>query len=424
MASEEFFSRAQRSIVGGVNSPVRAFRAVGGNPPFIQRASGAYLYTEDGKKYLDYVCSWGASIIGHAHPQVIQAIQGRAADGLSFGAPTEIETQLAETIIKLMPGIAQLRMVNSGTEATMTAIRLARGYTRRDKIIKFNGCYHGHADPLLVKAGSGGLTLGVPDSAGVPTQTAADTLVAEFNDISSVETLFAQHGETIAAVIIEPIAGNMNFVPALSEFLWGLRNLCDHYASVLIFDEVMSGFRVSLGGAQQHYGIAPDLTCLGKVIGGGMPVGAVGGKREIMQHLAPLGKVYQAGTLSGNPLAMAAGLAALEMLQQDNFYLHLQRYTQKLTSGLMQCAHETGVPLYAAGLGGMFGFFFTEEPEIRTFGQLKNCDLSRFQRFFQAMLQQNIYFAPSAFEAGFISAAHDDAALERTLEAARIAFSS
>jgi glutamate-1-semialdehyde 2,1-aminomutase len=416
------FTEASRYIPGGVNSPVRAFRAVGGEPLFIERASGAYVHAADGRRYLDYVGSWGPMILGHAHPHVIREVQERAALGLSFGAPTEIETRLARRICELMPSIELVRMVSSGTEATMSAIRLARGYTGRDKIVKFEGCYHGHSDSLLVKAGSGALTLGVPTSPGVPKEFAAQTLTLAYNDIAQVQQLFSDMGSEIAGVIVEPIAGNMNCVPPVPGFLEALRSLCDQHGSVLIFDEVMTGFRVALGGAQALYGIRPDLTTLGKIVGGGMPVGAFGGRRDIMEQLAPLGPVYQAGTLSGNPVAMAAGLATLDGVSEPNFHQRLATRTSQLMEGLLHAARIAGVPFSTNHVCGMFGLFFTDKAPVRYFREVMACDIERFKRFFHAMLAEGVYLAPSAFEAGFVSSAHLDAEIEATVAAARKAF--
>jgi len=416
------FSQAQHVIPGGVNSPVRSFSGVGGTPLFIDHAYGAYVTDSTGKRYIDYVGSWGPMILGHAHPEVVAAVQQAATKGLSFGAPTEIETQMAERICQLMPSIEQVRMVSSGTEATMSAIRLARGYTGRDKIVKFEGCYHGHSDSLLVKAGSGALTLGVPSSPGVPAALAASTLTLTYNDSAAVKQLFAEMGEQIACIIVEPVAGNMNCIPPEAGFLASLRQVCDDYQSILIFDEVMTGFRIALGGAQAYYGIKPDLTTLGKIIGGGMPVGAFGGSQTIMAQLAPLGPVYQAGTLSGNPVAMAAGLKTLQLIDQPAFYETLTAKTVQLTSGLVQCAQQAGIALTTNHVGGMFGLFFSAESNISRFAQVMACDQALFKRFFHAMLGQGVYLAPSAFEAGFVSIAHSDDDLARTLEAATVAF--
>jgi len=418
------FSDASRYIPGGVNSPVRAFGAVGGEPVFIASARGAHVTGEDGRRYLDYVGSWGPMILGHAHPRVIQAVQERAALGLSFGAPTQIETLLAAKVCELMPAVERVRMVSSGTEATMSAIRLARGYTGRDKIVKFEGCYHGHSDSLLVKAGSGALTYGVPTSPGVPKELAAQTITLTYNDTAQVERLFAQTGSEIACVIVEPVAGNMNCVPPAPGFLETLRSVCDRHGSVLIFDEVMTGFRVALGGAQALYGVRPDLTTLGKIVGGGMPVGAFGGRREIMEHIAPLGPVYQAGTLSGCPVAMAAGLTTLELIcEQPDFHARLAQRTAQLVEGLTQAARAAAIPFSTNHVCGMFGLFFTEQHQpVGRFSEVMACDAARFKRFFHAMLQEGVYLAPSAFEAGFVSIAHTDEDIETTVAAARKAF--
>jgi glutamate-1-semialdehyde 2,1-aminomutase len=420
--SESLFETAQRYIVGGVNSPVRAFKSVGGTPLFIERAAGACIYDADGKGYIDYVGSWGPMILGHAHPDVVRAVQAAAENGLSFGAPTEIESRMAETVCKLVPSIQLLRMVSSGTEATMSALRLARGYTGRDTIIKFEGCYHGHADSFLIKAGSGALTLGVPTSPGVPEALARHTLTLPFNDIESVKTAFKQRGKEIAAIIVEPVAGNMNCIPPRPGFLEGLRELCNQYGCVLIFDEVMTGFRVALGGAQALYGVTPDLTVLGKVIGGGMPVGAFGGKREIMQKLAPLGPVYQAGTLSGNPVAMAAGLKTLELISQPGFFTALTARTLQLMEGLRHHAKNQGIAFTTQQVGGMFGLFFTGNSTVETFADVTACYVKRFNRFFHGMLEQGVYLAPSAYEAGFVSSAHGETEIAQTLSAAKTVF--
>jgi glutamate-1-semialdehyde 2,1-aminomutase len=400
---------------------VRAFRGVGGTPIFFKRGAGAWLYDEDDRRYLDYVGSWGPMIAGHAHPAVVRAVQDTAANGLSFGAPTAIETVMARRIRELVPSMDLVRMCNSGTEATMSAIRLARGFTGRDKIIKFEGCYHGHSDSLLVKAGSGALTLGVPTSPGVPAALAAQTVTLTYNDLDQVRQAFGQIGEEIAGVIVEPVAGNMNCIPPAPGFLQGLRELCDRYGSVLIFDEVMTGFRVALGGAQALYDISPDLTTLGKIIGGGMPVGAFGGRRAIMEKLAPLGPIYQAGTLSGNPVAMAAGLATLELISAPGFHAELTAKTQWLCEGMVAAAREAGISLTANHVGGMFGIFFTGEP-VSTYAQAVACDVERFKAFFHGMLAEGIYLAPSAFEAGFMSSAHTEEDIEATLTAARRVF--
>lgn len=413
--SSELFQRAKLSIPGGVNSPVRSFNGVDGDPVFFKSALGAYLIDENDKKYIDYVGSWGPMIVGHTHPEVVKAVIEQAKTAFSFGASTRLEIELAEKIKQFMPSIDLIRMVNSGTEATMSAIRLARGFTKRNKIIKFSGCYHGHSDGLLVQAGSGALTLGVPSSAGVPESIVQHTLVADFNRLDTVEALFKQYGEDIAAIIVEPVAGNMNCVLPVPGFLEGLRVLCDQYGSVLIFDEVMTGFRVALGGAQAHYKIKPDLTTLGKVIGGGMPVGAFGGRADIMRCLAPLGPVYQAGTLSGNPIAMAAGLATLNLISTPNFYANLSDKTTMLMNKLEECAHAENIPFLTVSIGGMFGLYFTEEKRIDTFEQVKKSNVERFKKFFHGMLQGGVYLAPSAFEAGFVSSAHTDVEIDKTV---------
>ncbi|KWZ46640.1 glutamate-1-semialdehyde aminotransferase [Burkholderia savannae] len=421
--NQTLFERAQRTIPGGVNSPVRAFRSVGGTPRFVARAQGAYFWDADGKRYIDYIGSWGPMIVGHVHPDVLAAVQRVLADGFSFGAPTEAEIEIAEEICKLVPSIEQVRMVSSGTEATMSALRLARGFTGRSRIVKFEGCYHGHADSLLVKAGSGLLTFGNPTSAGVPADVAKHTTVLEYNNVAALDEAFAAFGDEIAAVIVEPVAGNMNLVRGTPEFLNALRALCTKHGAVLIFDEVMCGFRVALGGAQQHYGIAPDLTCLGKVIGGGMPAAAFGGRSDIMSHLAPLGGVYQAGTLSGNPIAVAAGLATLKLIQAPGFYDALAQKTRRLADGLAAEARTTGVPFSADAIGGMFGLYFTEHVPA-SFADVTKSDTERFNRFFHLMLDEGVYFAPSAYEAGFVSSAHDDDTFDATLAAARRAFAA
>ncbi len=422
--SHQHFIAAQQHIPGGVNSPVRAFKGVGGDPIFIQRAKGAYIYDTDGKRYIDYVGSWGPMIAGHTHPKVIKAVQEAAVNGLSFGAPTVVETRMADKICELVPSIELVRMVNSGTEATMTAIRLARGYTGRDKIVKFTGCYHGHVDSLLVKAGSGVLTLGLPNSPGVPSALAEQTISLNYNDIEQVKSVFAEIGSQIAAIIVEPVAGNMNCVLPVPGFLQGLRELCDESGSVLIFDEVMTGFRVALGGAQAFYQVKPDLTTLGKVIGAGMPVGAFGGKREIMEHIAPLGSVYQAGTLSGNPIAMAAGLALLDIISEPNFYQVLSAKTEKFVTDFLAKAKAADIPMTGVSIGGMFGLFFTEADKLENFEQVSACDVERFKKFFHAMLEKGIYLAPSAFEAGFISSAHSEDDIQATLFAAEQVFAN
>ena len=420
--SHDLFVAAQKHIPGGVNSPVRAFSGVGGDPVFFKRANGAYLFDEDNRQYIDYVASWGPAILGHAHPDVIKEVQDAAVNGLSFGAPTAIETEMADMLCKIVPSMDMVRMVSSGTEATMSAIRLARGYTGRDKIVKFEGCYHGHADSLLVKAGSGMLTLGVPTSPGVPTSLADHTITLTYNDIHEVQQVFKDIGDQIACIIVEPVAGNMNCIPPVPGFLEGLREVCDEYGTVLILDEVMTGFRVSLGGAQGHYGITPDLTTLGKVVGGGMPVGAFGGKKEIMEHIAPLGPVYQAGTLSGNPIAMAAGLKTMQLVSQPGFYDELSAKVEHLVSGIMRVAKDAGIPMTENHIGGMFGLFFTDTPKVVNFAQTSACDIERFKKFYNGMLKEGIYLAPSAYEAGFVSAAHTDEDLENTIEAAARVF--
>lgn len=422
--STALFSRAQSFIPGGVNSPVRAFKGVGGTPVFIQKAQGAYIYDTNGKQYVDYVGSWGPMILGHNHPSILNAVLKAAENGLSFGAPTPSEIDLAELVCNIVPSIEMVRMVSSGTEATMTAIRLARGYTGRDKILKFEGCYHGHSDSLLVKAGSGALTLGQPSSPGVPEDFAKYTLTAEYNNLDSVKALFEQYPDSISCVIIEPVAGNMNCVPPKSGFLQGIRELCDKYGALFIIDEVMTGFRVALAGAQSYYSVTPDLTTLGKVIGGGMPVGAVGGKKAIMEYLAPTGPVYQAGTLSGNPIAMAAGLACLNELKKPGNEQQLAIKTEKLCLGLKSLAEKHHVPFVVNYVGGMFGIFFTEQQEITSYAEVMKCDTEKFKIFFHKMLEQGVYLAPSAFEAGFMSLAHTDEDIERTLSAADIAFSA
>lgn len=420
--SDQLFEQARQSIPGGVNSPVRAFNGVGGTPVFIERADGAYLYDVDGKAYVDYIGSWGPMLLGHNHPAIKAAVMTAVEKGLSYGAPTEIEVRMAERVHAILPSMEQVRMVNSGTEATMSAIRLARGYTGRDKIVKFEGCYHGHADSLLVKAGSGALTLGQPNSPGVPADFAKHTLTCIYNDLASVEAAFAQYGQEIACIIVEPVAGNMNCIPPVPGFLEGLRALCDRHGAVLILDEVMTGFRVSKQGAQGHYGITPDLTTLGKIIGAGMPVGAFGGKREIMQHIAPTGPVYQAGTLSGNPIAMAAGLAMLDLLEQPGLYEALNEKTARIAEGFKAAAAKHGIPLAINQVGGMFGFFFSSEPTITRFDQVTRCDMEQFKRFYHLMLEEGVYLAPSAYEAGFLSLAHGDKEIEHTLAAAERSF--
>jgi glutamate-1-semialdehyde 2,1-aminomutase len=419
--NDNLFARAQRSTPGGVNSPVRAFRSVGGTPRFITRAEGPYFWDADGKRYIDYIGSWGPAIVGHAHPEVIKAVQAAATNGLSFGAPTEGEILMAEEICKLVPSIEMVRLVSSGTEAAMSALRLARGVTGRDMVIKFEGCYHGHADSMLVKAGSGLLTFGNPTSAGVPADFAKHTMVLDYNDCAQLEETFSNMGDRIAAVIVEPVAGNMNLLRATSEFLQTMRRLCTQHGSVLMFDEVMSGFRVALGGAQSLYGIQPDMTVLGKVIGGGLPVAAFGGRADMMKHLAPLGPVYQAGTLSGNPVAVAAGMSTLKIIQQPGFYDKLGAQTRKLVDGLAMVAKDSGIAFSSDAVGGMFGIYFSEHvPE--NYAQIMAGNKERFNQFFHAMLDAGVYLAPSAFEAGFVSAMHSDAVIDETLSAARGSF--
>lgn len=418
MSQAEQFKQAQTFIPGGVNSPVRAFKGVGGEPIFIDKAAGAYTWDTDGKRYVDYVGSWGPMILGHAHPEVIQAVKDTADKGLSFGAPTVIETAMAEKICQLLPSIELVRMVSSGTEATMSAIRLARGFTGRDTIVKFEGCYHGHSDSLLVKAGSGALTLGVPSSPGVPAALAEYTMTLAYNDIDQVREAFKKHGDKIACIIVEPVAGNMNCIPPVPGFLEGLREVCDEHGSVLIFDEVMTGFRTALGGAQSVYKVKPDLTTLGKVIGGGMPVGAFGGRRDIMQHIAPLGPVYQAGTLSGNPVAMAAGLKTLELISADAFFNELSVKVNTLVGGILEKAKAAGIPMTSNTVGGMFGLFFTDADKVSNFAQVTECNIERFNKFFHGMLDEGFYLAPSAYEAGFVSAMHTDDDIQATIDAA------
>jgi len=423
--SSELFQAAKAHIPGGVNSPVRAFRAVGGEPIFFKRGEGAYLIDADDHRYIDYVCSWGPLVLGHAHPDVIDAVVEAARAGLSFGTPTEVEIALADKVVEILPSMEKVRMVSSGTEATMSALRLARGFTGRDRIVKFEGCYHGHGDSLLVKAGSGALTLGVPTSPGVPAALAEHTITLSFNDAAQVRELFAEVGDTIAAVIVEPVAGNMNCVPPVPGFLESLREVCDAHGTVLIFDEVMTGFRVALGGAQTHYGVKPDLTTLGKVIGGGMPVGAFGGRADIMDHIAPDGPVYQAGTLSGNPVAMTAGLTTLNVItSQADFYQTLSQRVATLIDGIRAAGQAAGIPIAANQAGTMFGLFFTDAPAVRGFSDVMACDTERFSAFFRAMLEQGIYLAPSAFEAGFVSAAHCDDEIDATIQAARKALAT
>jgi glutamate-1-semialdehyde 2,1-aminomutase len=422
--STSLFNAAQQHIPGGVNSPVRAFKAVGGTPLFIERSEGAYLFDVDGKRYIDYVLSWGPMIMGHNHPHVLKQVIERAKMGLSFGAPTELETALAARLCDIMPGMDMVRMVNSGTEATMSAIRLARGYTGRDKIIKFEGCYHGHSDSLLVKAGSGALTFGVPSSPGVPSALADHTITLSYNDSDAVTNVFSELGEQIACIIVEPVAGNMNCIPPEPGFLQILRQQCDKHGALLILDEVMTGFRLGLSGAQGYYQVEADITTLGKVIGGGMPVGAFGGKRKIMEQIAPVGPVYQAGTLAGNPVAMAAGLAALDIISQTGFYEPLFAKTKMLAEGLVEAATEADIALTANYVGSMFGIFFTDEKKVSTYEQVMACDTERFNRFFHGMLEAGIYLAPASYEAGFLSSAHSEADIEQTLEAARAIFAT
>lgn len=421
--NDTLFARAQISTPGGVNSPVRAFRSVGGTPRFITRAEGPYFWDADDKRYIDYIGSWGPAIVGHSHPTVIKAVQDAAARGLSFGAPTEGEIEMAEEICRLLPSVEQIRLVSSGTEAAMSALRLARGATGRDKIVKFEGCYHGHADSLLVKAGSGLLTFGNPTSAGVPEDFAKHTLVLDYNNPQQLEDVFEKMGDQIACVIVEPVAGNMNLVRSTPEFLQTMRRLCTQHGAVLIFDEVMSGFRVALGCAQSLYGITPDMTVLGKVIGGGLPVAAFGGRKDLMKHLAPLGPVYQAGTLSGNPVAVAAGMSTLKLIQAPGFYESLTSQTRKLTQGLSEAAKAAGIPFSADSVGAMFGLYFAASVP-GSYAEMMACDKNRFNAFFHAMLELGIYLAPSAFEAGFVSAQHDDAVIGATLDAARKAFAT
>jgi glutamate-1-semialdehyde 2,1-aminomutase len=419
--NDSLFARAQITTPGGVNSPVRAFRSVGGTPRFIRRAAGPYFWDADDQRYIDYIGSWGPAIVGHAHPAVVKAVQEAAARGLSFGAPTEGEIEMAEEICRLVPSIEQVRLVSSGTEATMSALRLARGATGRDKIIKFEGCYHGHADSLLVKAGSGLLTFGNPTSAGVPEDFVKHTLVLDYNNTQQLEDAFKTVGGAIACVIVEPVAGNMNLIKPTQEFLQTMRRLCTEHGAVLIFDEVMCGFRVGLGGAQALYGITPDLTALGKVIGGGLPVAAFGGRADLMRHLAPLGAVYQAGTLSGNPVAVAAGLSTLKLIQEPGFYEALSAQTTKLAQGLTAAAKSAGVPFCADAIGGMFGLYFSTDIPT-SYAQMMACDKDQFNTFFHAMLDQGVYFAPAAYEAGFVSAQHDDAVIAETIAKAQAVF--
>ena len=420
--SQDLFDAAKTTIPGGVNSPVRAFKAVGGTPVFMERAEGAFLYDVDGETYIDYIQSWGPMILGHSHPEVIEAVVTAARKGLTFGAPTEAETLLANRVCEIMPNMDMVRMVNSGTEATMSAIRLARGYTNRDKIIKFEGCYHGHSDSLLIKAGSGALTFGVPSSPGVPKVLAEHTITLTYNDIEGVKAAFAEIGDQVACVIVEPVAGNMNCIPPIPGFLETLREQCTAAGALLILDEVMTGFRISLSGAQGHYGIEADLTCLGKVIGGGMPVGAFGGKRKIMEQLAPMGPVYQAGTLAGNPVAMAAGLKTIELISEPGFYEPIFAANEMLNKGLLELAKEAGIPMCTNYVGSMFGVFFTEEDSITNYSQVMACDTERFNKFFHGMLENGVYLAPASYEAGFISHAHTSAVIDQTLTAAKNVF--
>ncbi len=422
--SSTLFNEAKNYIPGGVNSPVRAFKGVGGEPIYFERGEGAYLYDVDGNAYIDYVGSWGPMILGHSNPFIVDAVRTELDQGLGFGAPTEIETSLAKKICQLMPSIELVRMVSSGTEATMSAIRLARGYTKRDKIVKFEGCYHGHSDSLLVKAGSGALTLGVPTSPGVPNDLAKHTLTLEYNNLDSVKALFSKMGEEVGCIIVEPVAGNMNCIPPKEGFLQGLRKLCDDYGSVLIFDEVMTGFRVALGGAQAYYRVKPDLTTLGKVIGGGLPVAAFGGRNEIMNQIAPLGPIYQAGTLSGNPLSMASGLAMLSILEaDDSFYQNLSDSTEYLVNGIVAAASTSNISMTSNNVGGMFGLFFSSEEKVTNFSQASSCDIELFKKFYKSMIKQGVYLAPSAYECGFLSAAHGKNELDQTINAALTSFS-
>ncbi|MCL4121667.1 UNVERIFIED_CONTAM: hypothetical protein GTU68_035200 [Idotea baltica] len=422
--SQDLFESAQKTIPGGVNSPVRAFKSVGGTPLFIKSAKGAYIYDVDDNRYIDYVGSWGPMIAGHANQEVIDALKAAADFGLSYGAPTEVEVQMAEKVSSLVPSVEMLRMVSSGTEATMSAIRLARGFTGRDDIVKFEGGYHGHSDSLLVKAGSGALTFGEPNSPGVPEDFAKHTITLDYNDPQQVRDLFAKMGDKIACIIVEPVSGNMNCIPPVPGFLETLREVCDEYGALLIFDEVMTGFRVALGGAQAFYNIKPDLTTLGKIIGGGMPAAAFGGRKDIMSHLSPLGPVYQAGTLSGNPLAMTAGLKTLEIISQEGFHEDLTRKTDLFVEGMVAAAKASGISMTSNRVGGMFGLFFSEEEKITNFTQVSNCNVEQFNKFFHGMLAQGIYLAPASYEAGFISSAHTESDIEETLAAANLVFSS
>lgn len=424
MNNEELFQQASKHIPGGVNSPVRAFKSVGGSPVFFKRGSGARLWDEEGREYIDYVGSWGPMILGHSHPSVINAVKQQLEAGLGYGAPTVLETRMADLVCELVPSIEKVRMVSSGTEATMSAIRLARGATGRDKVIKFEGCYHGHSDSLLVKAGSGALTIGVPTSPGVPADLAKLTLTLEYNNLQQVVDVMATEGDEVACIIVEPVAGNMNCVPPEPGFLQGLRELCDKYGTVLIFDEVMTGFRVALGGAQSYYSVSPDLTTLGKVIGGGLPVGAFGGRAELMDQIAPEGPVYQAGTLSGNPVAMSAGLAMLENVQEEGFYERLSATADQLVSGMQERARAAGIALTFNQVGGMFGLFFSESEKVTCFADVMACDVERFNKFFHGMLEQGVNLAPSSFEAGFVSSAHGQAEIDFTLKAADKVFAN
>jgi len=424
MNNEELFQQASKHIPGGVNSPVRAFKSVGGSPVFFKRGSGARLWDEEGREYIDYVGSWGPMILGHSHPSVINAVKQQLEAGLGYGAPTVLETRMADLVCELVPSIEKVRMVSSGTEATMSAIRLARGATGRDKVIKFEGCYHGHSDSLLVKAGSGALTIGVPTSPGVPADLAKLTLTLEYNNLQQVVDVMATEGDEVACIIVEPVAGNMNCVPPEPGFLQGLRELCDKYGTVLIFDEVMTGFRVALGGAQSYYSVSPDLTTLGKVIGGGLPVGAFGGRAELMDQIAPEGPVYQAGTLSGNPVAMSAGLAMLENVQEEGFYERLSATADQLVSGMQERARAAGIALTFNQVGGMFGLFFSESEKVTCFADVMACDVERFNKFFHGMLEQGVNLAPSSFEAGFVSSAHGQVEIDFTLKAADKVFAN
>ena len=423
MNNHDLFDKAQKFIPGGVNSPVRAFKGVGGEPLFIQKAKGPYIYDVDDKEYIDYIGSWGPMIAGHCNKKVLKAVHKAVDNGMSFGTPTEQEVTVAEKMCDLIPSMDMVRMVNSGTEATMSAIRLARGFTNRDKIIKFEGCYHGHADSFLVKAGSGVLTLGIPGSPGVPNAVADLTLTVPYNDLEALEQMMKAYGDDVAAIIVEPIAGNMNMILPVDGYLQGMRDLCDKYGTVLIFDEVMTGFRVALGGAQEVYGITPDLSTFGKVIGGGLPVGAFGGRKDIMSYIAPLGPVYQAGTLSGNPVAMTAGSVMLDIISQEGFYDELSRKTKALVAGLNEVANNNNIPFHTVDVGGMFGMFFTEKSNIINFDDLSACNETQFKQFFHTMLEQGVYLAPSAYEAGFVSSTHDEVTLSKTLKAATLAFS-